>query len=363
MEKAVLAGDAAGYMERVATGDAIFLQEQKMWAKDLVTRKPAEFELSIEPTAEPKEKAEDEAPFAEEFGDDVSRFTLKTKWVLTAGGRARSVTVPVLFSKKGEAWLYEGEVWSVLQKPAVEGSGAGPIRVLYPHGLEKNARAAAEILPVVRDHVDKLFAIKNTDEQVVKLYTSMTHLQLSIYPSYVDGLGGWNEPGESIKILVGRNDGGGGLKSLLSHEYGHCATFFLGPKANEAPWWVLEGIADFSASSWRDKPAAAATRRAIGWAMHDKLAKWEDLTDFRTVPSKLHGYVYTQGEHMMHYFTERFGADKRNLWLRAMATGKTLDEATTEATGNGFAQLDREWRAALAELAKAEKEAEEKAPK
>jgi hypothetical protein len=33
--------------------------------------------------------------------------------------------------------------------------------------------------------------------------------------------------------------------------------------------------------------------------------------------------------------------------MRAMADGKTLDQATLETLGIGFEQLDREWRATL----------------
>ncbi len=74
------------------------------------------------------------------------------------------------------------------------------------------------------------------------------------------------------------------------------------------------------------------------------------------------GNVYGQGEHMMVYISERFERSGRNAWLRAMANGKSLDEATREVFKMSFDDLDEAWRQALMETVRkkdAEKEEQE----
>ena len=365
MSGAVLAGDAARYVTFVATSDPDFLQEQKMWAKDLLTHKPAEFSLTIVASEAPAESAPAQegdgavAPAAEAkpalpsappevFGDASSTFTLRMTWTMPEG-KERRVAYPVRFTlapatkDQPAAWLYEGEVWTELDVPAT--ATAAAIRVLHAPGLDKAAANVVTVMPEVREKVDALFEIKNTTRQTIKLYTSMKHLQASIYLSYVNGLAGWNEPGESIKILAQKSSSVASLRPLLAHEYGHCDTFFLGPKANDAPWWVLEGIAEFSSSAWKKDPEAGATRTVIAWAKADQLARWQDLVDFRTVPNKLHRFVYTQGEHFMHFVTAEHGAAKRNAWLRALATGQSIDDASKSAFGASFEDVSAAWRA------------------
>jgi len=62
--------------------------------------------------------------------------------------------------------------------------------------------------------------------------------------------------------------------------------------------------------------------------------------------------VYAQGHHMVSYVSDRFGRQGRNRWLREMAQGTSLNEATTKALGLSFAQLDKDWRESLKPSAK-----------
>ena len=162
--------------------------------------------------------------------------------------------------------------------------------------------------------------------QEVKIYPSMLHLQESIYLSYEDGLSGWNEPGESIKIITNpRRASKRGLTGLLAHEYGHVATFELGPKANDMPWWALEGVAELSAERFAAL-GHDAENAVMRWQRASALAKWDDLADFHKVqdnsPRDLQAKVYKQGQHMLMYISDRFGRDARNAWLTAMGQGE-----------------------------------------
>lgn len=336
MEKAVLAADQQAYLTRIAQDDQIFATEQKNWAKDLALHVPAEFSMSI---------PDDEG----DFTDTEAHVQLTIRWQMGAdmGDNAptgkRKATYPALFRKEGDAWLFRGEDWLILEAPGVDGSGGASVK--YPKGFDAMAKGIVKILPGIRAHVDEGFGIKITRVQEVKIYRSMRHLQESIYLSYTDPLGGWNEPGESIKILAGAGEGDD-LSTVLAHEYGHVCTFEFGPKTSGVPWWVLEGVAELSAEHYANS-ADSVDHLCRTWARSGSLAPWEDMADFRKTEKKWMTHVYKQGQHMLGYISEKWGRAGRNSWLRLMANGKTIDEATREVMGTPFADLDTRWRASL----------------
>jgi hypothetical protein len=323
MESAVLAADPAAYMASIAPGDPEFTFEQRHWADDLALHKPERFDLEI--------KGED-APV---LAADTAETLLSMTWQMPASPE-RKVEFPARFVLSEGSWLYAGEVWTM-----VEGEG---VRALCAAGLEDEAREAARAFPEVRAHVQEGFELTIDRVQVVKLYASMEHLQASIYLSYTDGLGGWNEPGESIKILASRHMGARGYRSLLAHEFGHVCTFEMGPHATNMPWWALEGVAELASEHFSRSDPDRFIRSLVA---EGRLGDWEKMSDFRKVAERDYALVYPQGHHMVSYLSERWGRAARNAWLRAMAQGRTIDDASREALGLSFADLDAQWRASL----------------
>jgi hypothetical protein len=333
MSAAAVAGNTEGYLSHVYRGDKEFLKEQTYFANDL-HRKPAEqCHLEIGDM---------------ELGDGTAEGTVTWIWKMPAevdaGGaslekKERSVSFKARWIKEAAGWMYAGETW--------ERHGAAGVLVLCDPGLDELAKRTVAAFGEVRGHVEEGFGLENAalpkKIQKIKLYGSMRHLQQSICLSYEDGLGGWNEPGESIKLLASADSSLGTLRHLLAHEYGHVATFELGPHANDAPWWVLEGVADLAAEKYGGTSNAKVQR----WAKNGQLAEWADLADFHNFDKKYYRNVYDQGHHMLGYISERWGRAGRIKWLTAMAQGKSIDEATQEAFGMPFAQLDKEWRATL----------------
>ncbi|MBL8760637.1 MAG: hypothetical protein JNL50_04975 [Phycisphaerae bacterium] len=324
MTNAVLATDIAAYISCVDKADPVFLQEQKNWAKDLDRKPVAEFSI-----AAAKFRAQSE-------GEIIADLTMT--WKLKGSESARSLKYAGRFvDRKGE-WLYAGENWKVLERDN--------IKVFFDEGRENVAGIAADVLPAIRAHVHEGFALTIDRVQEVKLYSSMQHLQQSIYLSYTDGISGWNEPGESIKMVASAHPDKEGLTSVLAHEYGHVCTFELGPKANEAPWWVLEGVAELSSEHYADK-GQFAQRAVRRMAKSGRLREWDALSDFHNTKQADMQMVYTQGHAMLGYISERFGREKRVVWLKAMATGSSLDVASKAAFDLSFAEVDRQWRDSL----------------
>lgn len=342
MEKAVLAGDKDAYMAHVWKDDACFLQEQMAWTWDFDRHRVKEFSLSVQEGTTPK------------YGEEESHVMLVMEWSMgddVTGGKSRSVKYPVVFKRKDGAWLYAGEDWKVLDAPGID--GAAGARVKYLENAEHPAQVVIDVLPSVRVHVDEGFQNKIDRVQEVKLYNSMRHLQASIYLSYTDGLGGWNEPKEAIKLMADGCRSKGMALPLVAHEYGHCATFEYGPETSKMPWWVLEGVAELAAEKYGANRENVA-QRVNRWSRRGNLAPWAEMADFYTCPDKWKGHVYTQGHHMVGYISDKWGREGRNKWIKLMAQGKTLDEATKEAIGIGFDELDKQWRS---ELTQAEKPA------
>lgn len=330
MELAVLSGEPEAYLAHVWRDDPVFLKEQENWAADLKLHVPAEFELAL---------GED----APELGDGWAKAMVTMVWTMKEG-RPRRVSYPARFVLVGQTWTYAGEHWEVIKGDRVEARS-------FPDRAAA-AKIVTEVFPEVRSHVEDGFQVSPPGVQEVKVYSSMAHLQASIYLSYTDPLGGWNEPGESIKILASGRERASSLKVLLAHEFGHVCTFVMGDKAKDMVWWVAEGAAELASERFANSAKRTdATVRA--WAMQNSLANWEDMADFRKTPDKLHGHVYTQGHHFVAYVSERFGRDARNAWLKAITEGKTLDEASQSAFKASFAAIDKEWRESLT-AAKAE---------
>ena len=326
---AVGAADQQGYLSHVSRADSCFAKEQENWAKDLGRHAPESFEVALT-----------DADIT--CTDSAAEGRLKWTWRMP-GGRDRSINFVGVFVRGESGWLYAGEKWHVLE--------GDHCRVSYADGLEDAAKIVVDVLPDIRAHVHEGFQLeadKHLTERVqqVKLYSSMRHLQHSIYLSYSDSLGGWNEPEEAVKVLSRANASKSSLRVLLAHEYGHVATFELGPKATEMPWWILEGVAELSAEAYsRDEQFNDRTVRH--WAANDGLVDWDKLADFHGEATQHMANVYAQGHHMVSYVSGRFGREGRNRWMREMAQGATLDDATMKELGLSFAALDKAWRESL----------------
>jgi hypothetical protein len=219
--------------------------------------------------------------------------------------------------------------------------------VKYLPGSEGVVADVLEAFPVAWAHVDEGFEHRITRRQEIKLFQDMEHLKATVYLSMPDEiLGGWQEPGESIKFMASYTEGEN-WRQAFAHEYGHVATFEMGPHATNMAWWAVEGVAELAAEEFRSGYRSWLDGQIGRWARAGQLAAWADLSDYRTTAAGLKWQAYVQGHHMVAYLSERWGRQKRNQWLRAMANGSSLDGATRQVFGLSFAELDGQWRAAV----------------
>ena len=331
MVGAVLTADADGYLALIDRAEPEFAREQENWAKDFVERPVAAFALDL-----------DGGLLVGVAGGDAAIGTLTMRWRMPERPE-RTVRFPARFTRRDGVWRYAGEAWK--RVAAEDGSN---VALYLDDALRDVAVSVVGLLPEIREHVNAGFETPLDHVQVVKVYAEMEHLQASIFLSYEDALGGWNEPGESIKILASPRSPARQLRVLLAHEYGHVATFSMGDKATEIPWWVAEGAAELAAERYAGRAGAEAVDRMIRQlAAQGSLADWDQLSDFRNTRPEHGMLVYKQGQHMLGYISGRFGRTARNQWIARMTRGETVHDATRQAFGISFEELDREWRASL----------------
>jgi len=361
MTKAVLAGDKDAYLKHVSKSNACFAMEQQHWADELAANKPLEFSISMDESSAIKKQATGKFGTLI-FTDTRAEFPMVMKYKMAVGhaktARGKTAVWPAVFVKEdpdGEGplpsqWLYQGENWQSLTGDWTADHSGGVFTVKYFPGSEPVAHDVLQAFPPAKRHADEGFGVNITRPLEIKLFDNMEHLKASVYLNMPDEiLGGWTEPGEAIKFMTSYTQTVPRWTAAFAHEYGHTATWELGPKIKQSPWWVQEGVAELCAEEFtldRDSIDKQMRFRATKQGKSG-LQKWDDLADYQKADPDIKQLAYYQGHHFMGWFSEQWGRTGRNAWLRAIAHGKTLDEASKEVTTYTFDELDMRWRASL----------------
>lgn len=391
MQEAVRAGDAAGYLKHVVPadgplGDACFRQEQAGLAADFAKRPVPDFSWAID--TEPMTLADLSVPKDQQWPTDApaltaTRMEVRASMAWTPEAErvndpspnlkltrapSRTLKLPVAFVREraGSPWLYAGERWATHRRDPDAGIGFAGVRVRFAGGDKVQAKEASLIaaqMPRIRREVDEHFGVRVDRVQEIKLYRSAKHLQASVWLNYTDALGGWNEPGESMKVLLSASTARR-VFGIVAHEYGHVASFELGPKATDAPWWSLEGSAELASEAFRTDAKDKRDALVLAWYARGELAPWEAIAPFPLAKEheKYGRHVYAQGEHVLAFIVDRFGADAYRALLRELASGKPLHEACVAAIKRPWAEVDGLWRAELSQQAKAQAALEKQPP-
>jgi hypothetical protein len=354
MSAAALAADVPGVLAGISHAEPTFVTEWRHWAEQLAKFRPEKFEMRV---------GEGDA----RFEPARAEFLLVMTWLITsgpkeswgAGGTERTVAFPtVVFTKDdpdGEGplpavWLYRGEKWTEI------GGKGFTIRYIPGERAEAVAREVLEAFPLARDHDNKFFGV-DPGPQILKLYTSMDHLKATVYINMPDPyLGGWSEPGESIKFLTSYGRDVPSWTNAYAHEYGHVCTWAMGPEAPKMPWWVAEGVAELAAEEFRPGDFRTLDARMRRKAATGTLVPWGEMADYVTAQQAVKMMAYWQGHHMLAFVTREWGPEKRNAWVRRMCEGGTLQDATDQVLGVAFEELDTKWRESLAPVAEGSKE-------
>jgi len=339
MQSAIERLDSGAYMAQINPSDPVLATEHRAWFAELSVAPVQDLRIAIDPNTE---------ILLENDGSIIAPIIYT--WKVPSEDNPRRYDMPARFAPIGTPhgqWHFIGRAWdiAITDTPGV--------RIYCDDEHADIANMASERVPVLRDAIAKDMGIDpnggDLHEVVVKIYPKMRELQASIYPSYTAGISGWNEPGESIKILGRDKMKQDRLDPLLAHEIGHAVSFEYGPQINLAPWWTLEGIAEVAAGLFRDS-WDRKNQRIASLAQTDNLRDWDLLADFKGEAINHGMHVYLQGWSMIDYIDRTFGKDARNAWFIQLGHANTLDQASRAALGLPFDQLDAQWRASLQEV-------------
>ncbi|PCI11048.1 hypothetical protein COB72_01745 [bacterium] len=336
MEAAIAKADIGAYMALVDPTDSVFATEQRAWIADLQSHPVDDVEIVI---------AWNEPVRLQSDGSAIA--PIEIAWHVIGEELDRHFAYQALFEPVGAVngqWIFAGRAWDVFD------DDTQGVRVYSDIVHEDLAYLCADRVEHLRDEIAINMGFDYSEvepkEVVVKVYPDMSSLQASIYLSYTDRLSGWNEPGESIKILGRENYTTDRLDPLLAHEIGHAVSFEFGSEINLAPWWTLEGIAEVASGLFRDS-WESQNKRIVNLAKKDNLRDWSLLADFRGEANNHAMYVYLQGWSMIDYIDRIHTIEKRNQWFAQLGAGATLDQASQSALGMSFAQLDTNWHQSL----------------
>jgi len=339
MQSAIERLDSGAYMAQINPSDPVLATEHRAWFAELSVAPVENLRIEIDPNTE---------ILLENNGSIIAPIVYT--WQVPSEDNPRRYDMPARFAPIGTPhgqWHFIGRAWDI----AITNTPG--VRIYCDEEHADIANMASERVPVLRDAIAKDMGIDpnggDLHEVVVKIYPKMRELQASIYPSYTAGISGWNEPGESIKILGRDKMKQDRLDPLLAHEIGHAVSFEYGPQINLAPWWTLEGIAEVAAGLFRDS-WERKNQRIASLAQTNNLRDWNLLADFKGEAVNHGMHVYLQGWSMIDYIDRTFGKDARNAWFIQLGQGDTLDQASREVLGLPFDQLDTQWRASLQEV-------------
>ena len=334
MEQAVRAGDVAAYWQWLWPDDPVFLADQRGWAEDWA--------------AHPLDVFEIELFGVRQLSADVAVARMSTRWRLAgAEDGAGGATISAIFYRQGESWLFGGERWQVAE---LEG-----MRLYYfadeTVDESEQAQTMLDYLPAVYTGITHVFGYTPTHIAHIKLYESPITLHNWTRISRPT-LTRWNVPGESIKVALTDR-----LTPPYEPDMGRELALFVlyemaGARAEALPWWVRAGVGEYGAAHFRTYSQRhrmlrdVAARAGASGGVETGLQAWEALSA-PPADTLAQTQAAEQAYTLLHYLTETYGEDARNVWLRAIAEGASMDEATRAQFGVDFTTLDANWRAWL----------------
>lgn len=321
MESAVLAQDAETYLSYVDLSDPVFAQEHTNWAnewanEDFLTG----FSLDIDDI---------------QVDDDLAIGYLELSWTTSLPeqtGQIARYWVQFSYDEDSDTWLFGGEYWETTETDN-----------FVVHVAPNMEDAVASLLPILPDmYTDVTTAFEYTPQNPmeIKIYETQQALGATTLLS-LPLIGGWNEPGESLKIIGLSEES---MPRIVAHEFTHFLTFDQAGTAHGfMPWWLSEGIAEYLSREYApnfDPDALDFTVLAIQGLHQDTgLVDWDEMRNFEETPVNLWGYVYPQGYTFVFFMSDTFGDEVRNEWLHLMAE-ISIEESTETVFGKSFDDLN-----------------------
>jgi len=337
-ESAVISGSLERYMQTIEDRDAVYWQEQRHWFTDAAAFvKERKYRRSV-------------SAFLERRANDEVVALIEQR--AEEGGKARRVRVPICFRRTPAGW-------KDADLPFLETRSPHTIVKVTHQRLLPFARELQGMADQVQKRLASLYGWKPRQPVAVKLYGKKDWFLQSVKWSLPDWAGGWNEYGESIKLLVEANaDISDRYKtyyhSAIIHEMVHK---MLGELTNDnAAYWLQEGLAEQTSARMDRIPE----NDALPVIPRSELWSWPKLASVQLeqLTAEEAPQYYHQSRLIVEFLLERYGYQPLREAFRLLrqqpyipaSTAEKLQEvnrrtvrALEQALGKPFQQLAEEW--------------------
>jgi Zn-dependent M28 family amino/carboxypeptidase len=325
--QAVIAGDAAGFLDTVNPANLTLLAEERNWFADLADHPIDSYGAAGAIIGWSPDGAEALAKVAVNAA--------------LAGQRGNQIIYDARFVRQGERWLYDGIAWD---------EAASAHFVLKYDGNAHDESWAQRILNLSEEAYARITADLDAlppSPQEIEVYDDETIFRTLIHFSLGDWADGWTAPGEAIRLPFGDGDEHT-IQRIVAHELTQQILFAQGLEVD----WLRVGVAAFEASRvfplgthWtagRYMPIVQeAVRRHDEFPLYD-LPSWADVPDDQTE------LFHAQSWSLVASIAERYGlSGLRQLIAQAIPTNGMSDAAASlrAVLGLDTGAFEEEWRA------------------
>ncbi|WP_108671739.1 hypothetical protein [Peribacillus acanthi] len=197
MIKAVEENDINRFLEFQNENNPLFYKEQVRWMEEAINRKKVGWKISVE-VGEIKLKSNNLGSLEMKVSLQYQDYKVFDNFV----------TYSIIQSN--EKWKINDLFFKEMSE--------GPLHVYYLDGMDEN-----QVSQILKEASDVIQLYKeqfgwNPQDVHVKLYDRMEHISATIPTSILNG---WNETGESLKILIDTTNSDSSVLQLLAHELSH----------------------------------------------------------------------------------------------------------------------------------------------
>lgn len=348
--EAVRQGDCSAYLQHVAESSEHFYQEQAHWCASTRDHPLSSFDLQVS----------DLHP----SGADRVVGQLTKTWQPVERPVTQTVTYEAAFVLDGAGhYRYAGPNWVTTENDRLR-------LYSFPAQAQLAKDLLAEVTPVWQALAGE-FGFTADGPVPVELYPDEQLLTSAVGDFIPLAVGGYTAPGEGIKVvttvLQGAPVGGEAkrvdksiedLRGVVAHELGHyllhqmaggAAAYKAGGYAQQLPLWLDEGMAEALSAPYKAATDALRRQELAQLVADGEFAPLSRLSDPATMAPEDSWKVFAEGYGMVTYIAERLGQERRDAWVRAVASGRDVETAAAaaEQLGVSLSQLQQDWRSSL----------------
>ncbi len=346
--EAVRQGDCSAYLQHVAESPEHFHQEQAHWCASTRDHPLSLFDLQV---------SDLHSNGADRIVGQLTRI-----WQPVERPVTQTVTYEAAFVLDGAGnYRYAGPNWVTAENDR--------LRIYSFPAQEQLAKDLLATVTPIWQALAGEFDYAANGPVPIELYPDEQLLTSAVGDFIPLAVGGYTAPGEGIKVVttVLQAAPAGGeakrvdksiedLRGVVAHELGHyllhqmaggAAAYKAGGYARQLPAWLDEGMAEALSAPYKAATDALRRQELAQMVAGGEFAPLSRLSDPATMAPDDSWKVFAEGYGMVTYIADRFGQEKRDAWVHAVASGQDVETAAAQQLGVPLAQMEQDWRHSL----------------